>query len=231
MIDLKYKGEKGFSARLSVYYKSFNNLLKSLESDSGFSQCYGGESYGIESSLETNLFGLDAKVSYVWSRAQRTFRGVEYDANFDQRHRIQISCFRELGKGWKFGAYWIFHTGQPYDPGRYLALYRGVDYSLFHNYRSYNVFGVFETDVPRGRIRYPLYHRLDLKISKTISGAKYQSSFYLAIRNAYMKKNVLYYRNIEYQPVSPKEKWVDPNLERDPFYLPLIPSIGFQIEF
>ena len=216
--------------QISAYYKPFENLLMAIDSIPGFAQSRG-TAYGFEAEASGNVWGLETQISYVWSHSLREYKETTFDVNFDQRHRVQLSLMREFGKGWTISSYWLFHSGQPYDPGRYLALYRGVDESFYYNYRSYNVFGAYETDAPRGRIRYPCYHRLDLNIAKIFKRGSVTYTPYISIRNAYSRENVLYYRNIEYQPLFENKHWVNPDLDREPFFIPIIPSIGLRIKF
>ncbi len=226
---IEFELSSSATGSLTGYHKSFSHLLKISDTDERF-QAATGQAYGFEIDLNMTIGKTRHSLGYAWSHSHRRFANLSYDTNFDQRHRLQYSLSLPLGKGWNFTGYWIFHTGQPYDPGRYLALYRGVDYIPYFNDRIYGVYGIHEIDAPPGRIRYPHYHRLDASVNKKTHWLSQDWTLYAAIRNIYNRKNVLYYRNIDYQ-TSSNDEWVDPNIDREPFYIPLLPTLGCTIEF
>ena len=114
------------------------------------------------------------------------------------RHRIQLSVHRSLPGGLDISAYWEFHSGQPYCPGAYYA-YIPYFYSPHPSQYNYAVWcTAYNMDVSRDKIRYPCYHRLDIQFSWT-ARYKYATLYpYFSIYNAYVNKNVLYYRSIRF---------------------------------
>jgi hypothetical protein len=54
---------------------------------------------------------------------------------------------------------------------------------------------------------------------------------YLSVYNAYARDNVLYYRESRFTYDHRNGQWMNPHLERDPFTLPIIPSLGVRVEF
>ncbi len=231
--SIVYRRPAVFDISLSGYYKKFDGLIKSIGPEPVFTQT-PGRALGLEIELKGKLFGFEGWMSYVWSNSRRSYDGTTYDTNFDQRHRLQIFATRELGRGWVASASWEFHTGQPYSPETYYALINSYDiwvplYSPLDNpdpwYTSY------EIDIPRGRIRYPPYHRMDISIMKTIQKKGFSLAPYISVRNVYYRKNVLFYRSPHFTYDFKNGKWVNPHIDRDPFTLPIIPTIGLRIGF
>ncbi|MCD6118162.1 TonB-dependent receptor [bacterium] len=233
LANISYKHKMGGKISLSCYYKKFSGLLKSTGPEPSFRQT-PGRAAGVEIELTGKVLGWNGWISYVLSNSKRTAGNVTYDTNFDQRHRLEICLNKKFKSGWSISSFWEFHTGQPYAAGGYQALIPGIsifrplgeqhlDSDLF--YIPYNI------NVPRGRIRYPNYHRLDISIKKAIKLKKCVLKPYLNIRNVYYRKNVLFYRDIEFSYDFDNGKLVNPHIERDAFVLPIIPTMGLRVSF
>jgi len=67
-------------------------------------------------------------------------------------------------------------------------------------------------------IRYPPYHRLDLRIDKSFVFKKWTLDAYLDIQNLYNRRNIYY-------------RFWDDGAEHTVYYLPVIPFIGLQAAF
>ena len=232
ILNLVYDNHRHFRTQITGYYKPFGNLLKSVLVDERqqFTQV-NGDAYGLEMELQGSIFEFQYSASYVYSHSRRMYQGIRYDTNFDRRHRVYTSLTKRLGN-WEFSASWELYSGQPYNPGRYRAIYKGIYYASERN-RTENSYGTYEVDVPPGRIRYPWYHRLDLAISWTKQTKHFSYSPYLSIRNVYNRKNVLYYRQLNYRITYYGENYDQEKytIERDPFWLPIIPTFGVRFVF
>ena len=238
IVNFEYKIQQHQGINITAYYKPFSHLLKSVLVDGGQQFDHvSGLAYGLEIEAKFDFLGIRNSVSYVLSRSQRTYDTVRYDTNFDRRHRLYWMMQKNI-RNWTLSATWELYSGQPYNPGRYLALYRDLDYIPYtphatRDVRSY-YWRSYEVDVPPGRIRYPYYHRMDVSISRTFfMKQRYTITPYVSIRNIYNRKNVLYYRTLRYgwyfeDENYDKGKFV---LERDPFSLPIIPTFGVRFAF
>jgi hypothetical protein len=84
-------------------------------------------------------------------------------------------------------------------------------------------------DYPKGAIRYPLYHRLDVTFAKRLNVGKFSMAPYLQILNVYNHKNPLLYEESS-------NYFVDLSGERFEYFLkpvnvPALPSIGVRFSF
>jgi hypothetical protein len=67
-------------------------------------------------------------------------------------------------------------------------------------------------------LRYPAYHRLDVRIEKKFVFRKWTLDAYLDVQNLYNRRNVYY-------------KFWNDGEEHTVYYLPIIPFIGLQAGF
>lgn len=211
-----------------AYFKKFQGLLKSIETSPYFVNT-PGTAWGIETELKTKVFRCPVQLNYCWSHSQRTYDGATYDTNFDIRHRFQASTAIKLSKNWLLTAYWDFHSGQPYSRRNSPMYYR----FYYNGDRDGDFYRGYEVNLPRGIIRYPYYHRLDLCVSKNIVVKKFTFSPYFSVRNAYYRKNILYYERvgIEYDYDEETQTFLPPKISREFASLPIIPTIGFRMTF
>ena len=180
-----------FSWLLSAYYKKYDNLLKSTGLEPQFNQSQG-KSFGLEMELSGMLLSNSWKLSYVISRSKRFYNNDAYYAPSDQRHKLQFQIRRDFGKI-RFSAFWEFHSGQPYNPGLYHAALKILlpekDYSDYATGRI----RLYEISVPRDRMTYPYYHRLDLSLHTVFRYKKIMFSPYTSVYNVYNRKNPVYF--------------------------------------
>ena len=214
---------------IAVYYKDFASLLKSMNANPQFVTS-SGDAKGLEVSVKTALKGWDVEGSYTLAHSRRHYAGLNYDTNFDYRHRMQLSLHHSLPGDLDVSIYWEFHSGQPYCPGVYYSFIPFPHGPMDRNYDEI-WYSAYEMEVSRDKIRYPYYHRLDIQFSRTVRFKHAVLSPYLSVYNAYWHKNVLYYRTSNFTYDHKNGRWQNPHLERDPFTLPLIPTVGMKIEF
>lgn len=230
---VEHKIGKNLSWSVTGYHKKFQNLIRSVGPAPDLVQT-GGSAGGVEFMLSCRLSGASGRVSYVLSACDRRDRGRTYPANFDRRHHVSVNMKKEVQGGWTFSVYWELHSGQPYDPYTlysFLPASRG-SYPLQSQWGEYiTIYDPYEMDLPRGYIRYPWYHRLDISISKIIYSKKFTVAPYAGIYNVYNRKNVLFYR----QPVCDND-WVNDmpvnyRIVRDAESVPFLPAIGIRMGF
>jgi hypothetical protein len=213
----------------AVYAKSYRSLLKSAPDRPLFERA-NGRSWGLELALSTLWRGWHLEGQYTLSRSQRRFAGKTYDANFDRRHRLQLSA-QKHHRGIDLSLYWEFHTGQPYSPTIYYGYVPHFPLALDGKGFSTIWYRGYEMDIFKGAVRYPYYHRLDVQVSRTWHYKSASVTPYLSVYNAYARQNVLYYRESYFTYDHRDGQWENPHLERDPFTLPAIPSLGVRVEF
>jgi outer membrane receptor protein involved in Fe transport len=215
-----------------LYVKSMHDLLTSTTPAPQFISS-SGKAWGMELSYEGKLFGFHLLSHYTWSHSWRTNETGRYDTNFDHRHQFQLTGKRKLGKKIGFSFHFIAYTGQPYNPLEYHAI--RPDYLVYDPFSPYeNIFdhGSYSVHVPRGRIRYPPYHRLDISFFQEIQKKGFHFSPYLSVRNIYNRKNVLFYQDVIWSPkVVQGESGFIPRIERDAFSIGILPTLGIRMAF
>ena len=231
IVGAHFEPTKNISLKLEGYYKDFRDLLLSTGPRPDFARI-SGSAYGMELTVEVLSRWWQMQLIYAFAKSTRNHNGYVYPQNFDQRHRVHFNGSVSLGKNWTLKALWLFHTGQPYDPGFYTSIIRDVALDIETGEPTYRTFQTFESSAARGSIRYPSYHRLDIEFRKTFRKGKWRISPFINIYNAYFRKNVLYYsQNPYYEPASsgklgtPKEEFPSANS------IPIFPSVGISAEF
>lgn len=139
-----------------------------------------GRSYGAEFIIRKNYGKLTGWISYTYSRAFRTVKGIshdeEYQSPYDRPHNISIVVNYAFTDRFDVSATWVYNTGQPVTLpyGKYTV--EGVTYSIYNGYRN--------------KSRYPDYHRLDLAANlKCKPHKRWQGEWNFSIYNAYARHN------------------------------------------
>jgi hypothetical protein len=173
---------------VEVYYKDMQNQIEYREgytpnlTDAEEDFVFGrGWSYGTEVFLNKVRGRLTGWVGYTLSWTWRKFpdlnEGKTYPAKYDRRHDLSIVAAYEQSKKWKFGAVFVYATGNATSlPQRFYVL-NGV---LTQEYSQINAY------------RLPAYHRIDLSATYTPQPKKpkrVQSSWVFSVYNAYSRAN------------------------------------------
>ncbi len=183
-----------FSLALTGYYKSYQNLSRSITDDPLFISG-SGHSRGLETEASAKGYGMLFRGFYTLTKSDRRFGHLTYPANTDIRHKIAGQIQRKIGR-LQVSAYGEFHTGQPYNPGRVLAAIETLHPRWDNEREKYDTaWGVriVELDVPRDKMRYPPYHRLDVHIRLPLFFKGRDLCPYISIQNLYNRKNVVYF--------------------------------------
>jgi hypothetical protein len=177
-----------YEASVEVYYKDMQNQIEYREgytpnlTDAEEDFVFGrGWSYGTEVFLNKVRGRLTGWVGYTLSWTWRKFpdlnEGKTYPAKYDRRHDLSIVAAYEQSKKWKFGAVFVYATGNATSlPQRFYVL-NGV---LTQEYSQINAY------------RLPAYHRIDLSATYTPQPKKpkrVQSSWVFSVYNAYSRAN------------------------------------------
>ncbi len=164
-------------------------------------------------------------VSYAYARItdhvdQYTYssRRVRLDKDvpgpYDQRHTIYADIGYKLGVNWRINASWQFHSGTPY-----------TEFTVLYDSSGGQVTSRSDLNEPYSS-RYSAYHRLDLRISRTIRSNFGTFSLFLETINLYNRRNIRAY-----------DYWYDCDgancsLTRTPYYwFNLLPSLGIAWEW
>lgn len=177
-----------YETSLELYYKDMRNQIEysngytpSLtdpESEFVFGK---GWSYGAELFIHKVRGKFNGWIGYTLSWTWRKFKdlnnGEKYPAKYDRRHDLSIVVNYEKNKKWKFGAVFVFGTGNAITLPEQFYFINGVltqEYSQLNQYRM------------------KPYHRLDLSATYTPTPKKkkkVQSYWVFSIYNAYSRLN------------------------------------------
>ena len=188
----------GIRLELEGWYKSMNDIREYV----GVSSLYPpieawedeyaqgrGRAYGLDAQVEWNDDNIWLSLAYTLSWSERFFDGIHdewfYDM-FDNRHKINISATRRIGRKTEVYAGWTFRSGNRMTlPSQILPLPNefpegSINYDYVQIYTSPN------------NIVLPPYHRLDVGFNfhKTTKRGN-ESVWNLSVYNAYCHMNAI----------------------------------------
>lgn len=178
-----------FETSLELYYKSMRNQIEYREGytpstleDTENSFTFGkGWSYGAEVFINKVKGKLTGWLGYTLSYTNRKFPalnfGNTYPAKYDRRHDLSLVAMYELNKKWKFGASFVYGSGNAATLPQRFYIIGGV---LSQEYSSINQY------------RLPSYHRLDISATltpKRNAFRKVKREWVFSIYNVYSRKN------------------------------------------
>jgi hypothetical protein len=177
-----------YETSVEAYYKTMQNQIEYKE---GYTPNFGdtekdfvfgkGWSYGTELFLNKTRGRLTGWIGYTlswtWRRFPQLNEGEKFPAKYDRRHDLSVVATYEKNKKWKFGAVFVYATGNATTLPQRFYIINGVltqEYSRINQYRL----------AP--------YHRLDLSATLTPEpkqGKKLQSYWVFSIYNVYSRAN------------------------------------------
>jgi hypothetical protein len=177
-----------YETSVELYYKDMQNQIEYREGytpsllDPEEEFVFGkGWSYGAEFFVNKTRGRLTGWVGYTLSWTWRQFPqlndGMKYPAKYDRRHDLSVVATYEKSKKWKFGAVFVYATGNATSLPQRFYVINGVltqEYSRINQYRL------------------AAYHRLDLSATYTPTpkpGKRLQSYWVFSIYNAYSRAN------------------------------------------
>ena len=230
---------------LEGYYKQMDNLLEYKEGSSYMSgdtdwqnkvAMGKGWSYGLELMAQRSVGRLNGWIAYTWNKSQRKFDrpgmvingGRTFDAKYDRRHKLDITCNYKFSDRFDMSATWLFETGNC-----------GTIYTQYYDseiladekdeqYRYTTTLGYYEN---RNNFRLNPTHRLDLsfnwhrKLSERVN-----RTLNLSIYNAYNNRNpflVYVYTDSYYRG----DEWVEERTLRQLTLFPILPTLSYSISF
>ncbi|HVF96623.1 MAG TPA: TonB-dependent receptor, partial [Flavisolibacter sp.] len=177
-----------YETSIEAYYKSMENQIEYRE---GYTPNFGdteeefvfgkGWSYGTElfvNKVRGRFTGwVGYTLSWTWRKFPELNGGVKYPAKYDRRHDLSVVGTYELNKKWKFGAVFVYATGNATSLPQRFYIINGVltqEYSKINEYRL------------------KAYHRIDLSATYTPQPKKakrLQSYWVFGLYNAYSRAN------------------------------------------
>jgi hypothetical protein len=180
--------DNAFETSIEVYYKNMQNQVEYAEGytpslrDPEEEFVFGrGWSYGSEllvNKMKGRFTGwIGYTLSWTWRKFPDLNSGVKYPARYDRRHDLSAVVNYEKSKKWKFGAVFVYGTGNAISLPERFYFINGVltqEYSRLNQYRMKS------------------YHRLDLSATYTPQPKrqrKIRSSWVFSIYNVYSRLN------------------------------------------
>ena len=181
-------GDNEYETSIEAYYKTMQNQIEYRE---GYTPNFGdtekdfvfgkGWSYGTELFFNKTRGRLTGWIGYTLSWTWRKFPelndGVKFPAKYDRRHDLSVVATYEKSKKWKFGAVFVYATGNATSLPQRFYIINGVLTQEYSNINQY---------------RLAPYHRLDLSATLTPKykpGKKLQSFWVFSIYNVYSRAN------------------------------------------
>ncbi len=186
-----------YSLETEVFYKDIKNRIDYIDGADLIANnaierdILNGEAraYGLEFLLRKNEGKFKGWLAYTLSKSEQRTPGRTsqepginnskwYNTPYDKTHDISFNGSYELNEKWKFGANFIFQTGQPtnYPTGQFE--FQGLVVPVF--------------DGPRNSERLPAYHRIDISATLTPrknKTRKWNGEWVFSIYNVYNRKN------------------------------------------
>lgn len=133
------------------------------------------------------MLGKDVDIHHIWLaygllKAENKFEALDniwVPELFDQRHELKLN-YQAIWSKWEANALFLFGSGRPYTPflGSYEVPIQGG------GTRDIYVFG----DLNSARL--PVYHRLDVGVTRKFAWKKMLGKIQFSVFNAYNHKNV-----------------------------------------
>ncbi len=221
-LNLEHPLWKHYTARVELYYKTYQHLLTYQDGASYLNSSSWqdmvtsgtGDSRGICLTLEKKTGRTTGWITYTLSRTNRQFalvnNGVGFPFDYDHRHDIKVVLLHQFSPKLDFGCNWVFHSGN------------------FVNYGTTMDENGF-VYVQRNAYELPVYHRLDLDVNYHIKKRRLEQVITFGLYNAYNRKNIYsveFYVNHLYSIQMPQRYFVEQKC-----LFPIIPSLTYKINF
>ncbi len=216
IVELKRQLSPQTEIKLAGYYKNLNRLVTFDEQYAYLNQGTGyaqGAELFLRHQNQGRFLGW---FSYAYALSKRRDRPAETYRyySFDQTHVATLAASYNLTSTWEIGAKWQYRSGNPYTP----VNEQNPSAPEFdpRNGETIYIPNYLETN----SARFPDYHRLDLRVSKTFQFDDWKLGVFLELLNTYNRKNLLDFN------------YNDDYTEKDNInQFPLIPYLGITSEF
>jgi hypothetical protein len=187
---------KGISFTAEAYYKTFKDIpvvndQKYFSLDPDFVSA-SAESYGLELGLKYGINPVNISTTYTLSWVYKNINNWIYYPSYDNRHALNVMLEYNLGNGWTTSSVFSFNSGYPFT--ELLGFYDKYFSNNFNHsgigpddYSPYLITG----DRNLGRL--PVYHRLDMSLTKKLRLFFTDVEIGVSAINVYNRKNLFYY--------------------------------------
>jgi hypothetical protein len=223
----KNSNDNKYETSIEVYYKDMKNQVEYAEGytpslrDPEDEFVFGrGWSYGAEmlvNKIKGRLTGwIGYTLSWTWRRFPDLNEGIKYPVRYDRRHDLSVVANYEKSKKWKFGAVFVYGTGN----------------AITLPERFYFINGVLTQEYSRlNQYRMQAYHRIDLSATYTPqprNKRKVSSYWVFSIYNTYSRLNPYFI----YFDQSGSTAGNDLRIEtRQVSLFPIIPAVTWNFKF
>ena len=228
IVELKREISQDTEIKMAAYYKDLVNLVTSDIASTYLNQGVGyaqGTEIFLRHRSGERFFGW---VSYAYALSKRRDRlGEPYRYySFDQTHVATLAASYNLTPTWEIGAKWQYRTGNPYTPIEGSEFVIDPRFAENRDIEDIKVSELIDNSIyipiygETNSERFPPYHRLDLRVSKTFRFSSWELGIFLELLNTYNRKNLLDYQyNSNYT-------------DKTPIYqFPIIPYVGITAAF
>ncbi len=162
--------------------------------------------------------------TYTYSEARSRSKGEDYQwESWDRRHTLTLTGGYQLSKHWDVGWKWQFGSGFPYTPlTRIIRVVEDLDGDGVYEPDAGETF-TYQREDPENKentSRYPLNHRLDLRVQYKRTWGALDATFYLDVINAYGRDNI--------QSYDYNEDFTERDEETG---MPFLPSFGVKLKY
>lgn len=236
IVGTEFQTSKHTKLRAEMYYKDLQNLIANYDdSVYAFAQHFSGKPW-FENSASGYSYGLelffqlkparkfDGWITYGYALTKRhnplhTLNAQWFYPRQDQRHTLTWVLNYAFSKKIFFSGRFTLTTGKPYTEVRtWTTQHQDPDDPATPLVWVVGEYGGMNAE------RFPLYHRLDLKLERSFTFESWELNFHVNLMNAYNQKNLYSYYYDSGEPLVPPK--------REKIYnLPIIPFFGVDISF
>jgi hypothetical protein len=181
VVGLEHNLSDDMKASVEVYHKDLFNVISGSDTNNVLTNLGKGYTQGIEFYLQKKFTkGFVGSLSYSYSISKRQ-DGVnlnEYYFEYDRPHILNLIVGIELPDSWQIGAKFQYASGNPYTPYIGTIQSKGIYYLV---------------DGGKNSVRYPDYHKLDIRVDKKFQFNSWSINAYLDLWNVYNRINVISY--------------------------------------
>jgi hypothetical protein len=175
------------------------------------------EARGVEVAVRRRGGKASWWASYTLASAEDEFDGFAVPRSWDQRHAVDLGVNYRIGSSWNLNLAGLYHTGWP-TTGVTAVRVANPDGST----STVPVFG------PRNAERFPDYHRIDMRVSRSFSVKRGQFRFFFEVLNLLDRRNPCCVTDFAFVSRTDGSAAVSKTNE---YWLRRIPSFGVTWEF
>ena len=190
-VSAEFKLSRSLKGSLEGYVKSYSDLPTWKTDAQGEITDVGNRGQGVARGVELVLehapvMGFSGWLTYALAscRKQQGTDTMMYWDTYDRRHSLNFVLDKTFGTDWSVTATFHLNTGAPYTPLLYTQNPNGVGGAdLNHGHSPFVIVG------EKNSARVPLYHRLDIKLSRELPKLPLHPHMYIEILNVYNRQN------------------------------------------